>query len=108
MTSQKSIEICIGDSHFRNPAYSQKSRTAEMAGEDLSVRTSFKWIFNIGGSADTTVGRVASWNTHKTMKWQAEDYGSSYDGQLHATNWWDGGGTDQFSMPVLTITAIGC
>ena len=80
---------------------------SEMAGEDLSARTSFKWIFNIGGSADTTVGRVASWNTHKTMKWRAEDYGSSYDGQLHSTNWWNGGATDQFSMPTLTITAIG-
>ena len=80
---------------------------SEMAGEDLCARTSFKWIFNIGGSADTTVGRVASWNTHKTMKWQAEDYGSSYDVQLHSTNWWNGGGTDQFSMPTLTITAIG-
>ena len=80
---------------------------SEMAGEDLCARTSFKWIFNIGGSADTTVGRVASWNTHKTMKWKAEDYGSSYDVQLHSTNWWNGGGTDQFSMPTLTITAIG-
>ena len=80
---------------------------SEMAGEDFCARTSFKWIFNIGGSADTTVGRVASWNTHKTMKWQAEDYGSSYDAQLHSTNWWNTTGDDQFSMPVLTITAIG-
>ena len=36
---------------------------SEMSGEDLGARTSFKWIFNIGGSADTTVGRVASWTT---------------------------------------------
>ena len=41
------------------------------------------------------------------MKWQAEDYGSSYDVQLHETNWWNSGGTDQFSMPIISLTAIG-
>ena len=83
-----------------------KART-ELSGEDLGVRTSFKWVFNIGGSNDATVGRVASWNSAKTMKWQAEDYGGSYDVQLHETNWYNQSGTDQFSMPIISLTAIG-
>ena len=96
-------------SHYRLYLDSNEVTKArsEMSGEDLGARTSFKWVFNIGGSADTTVGRVASWNSAKTMKWQAEDYGSSYDVQLHETNWWNSGGTDQFSMPIISLTAIG-
>lgn len=67
----------------------------------------FKWIFNIGGSADTTVGRVASWSSNKTIKLQLVDYTTSYDYKIHETSYWDGGSTDQLSLPTLQITAIG-
>ena len=71
MSRQDALSI----SHYRLYLDSNEVTKArsEMAGEDISARTSFKWVFNIGGSADTTVGRVASWNSAKTMKWQAED-----------------------------------
>lgn len=80
---------------------------SEIAAEDQSVRTTIRWIFNIGGSTNNATGRQASWTSGKEIKLQAEDYGSSYDIQLHETNWWNGAGTDQFSMPTLSLTAIG-
>jgi len=67
----------------------------------------FKWIFNIGGSADTTVGRVASWSSNKTIKLQLVDYTTQYDYKIHETSYWDGGTTDQLSIPTLHIKAIG-
>ena len=80
---------------------------SEIAGEDISARTNFKWVINIGGSANNNTGRLSSWTSGKELKLTAEDYGGSYDIQLHETNWWNGGGTDQFSMPQPCITAIG-
>ena len=67
-----------------------------------------RWGFNIGGSADTTTGRVASWTSAKTMKVQVNRYSSSYPGVLHETNHWDAGGSaDVFNAPTLSIKAIG-
>ena len=80
---------------------------SEIAAEDQSVRTTIRWIFNIGGSQNNATGRQSSWTSGKEIKLQAEDYGSSYDIQLHETNWWNGTATDQFSMPTLSLTAIG-
>ena len=80
---------------------------SEIAAEDQSVRTTIRWIFNIGGSTTNATGRQASWTSDKEIKLQAEDYGSSYDIQLHETNWWNGAGTDVFCMPTLSLTAIG-
>ena len=68
---------------------------------------SVRWGFNIGGSADTTTGRVASWTSAKTMKVQVCRYSSSYPAILHETNHWTTGSTDQFNAPTLTIKAIG-
>ena len=62
-----------------------------------------RWGFNIGGSADTTVGRVASWTSAKTIKVQVNRYSSNYPGVLHETNHWDAGGSsDIFVAPTLT------
>ena len=67
-----------------------------------------RWGFNIGGSADTTVGRVASWTSNKTIKVQVNRYSSSYPAVLHETNHWDAGGSsDMFNAPTLSIKAIG-
>ena len=73
-----------------------------------STRCVVRWAFNIGGSADTTVGRVASWTSAKTIKLQARDLSGSYQVHLHSTpHESDGGSTDTFSMPLIQITAIG-
>ena len=66
-----------------------------------------EWPIQIGGSADTDAGVLASWNSDIVLKWQVREYGSNNEAKLHVTNNWDGGATDQFSMPMIGITAIG-
>ena len=84
--------------------YRRVLRASNACEREFSVR----WGFNIGGSADTTVGRVASWTSAKTIKVQVNRYSSSYPGVLHETNHWDAGGSsDMFAAPTLTIKAIG-
>lgn len=67
----------------------------------------FKWILGIGGSADTNVGRVASWTSNKTMKLQVRAYGTSDVTDLHHNVYWDGTapGGGHLRLPTLTITA---
>ena len=84
--------------------YRRVLRASNACEREFSVR----WGFNIGGSADTTVGRVASWTSAKTIKVQVNRYSSSYPGVLHETNHWDAGGSsDMFNAPTLSIKAIG-
>lgn len=71
-------------------------------------RVSIKWSFNIGGTADTTHGRVASWDSSKTIKIQTREYGSSAEGKAHWTvHSGNGSSTDVFVTPCIGITAIG-
>jgi len=66
------------------------------------------WIYNIGGSTDYTVGRVANWNSAKTLKVQMREYSSSYNLKVHVNNYMDGGGPgDYLTLPTLYIKAIG-
>lgn len=69
-------------------------------------RYSFEWVINIGGTGSTNTGRQATWTTPKILKMQVRNYGSNNYNNLHGTYYWDGGGGNQFSMPVLTIEAI--
>ena len=71
------------------------------------TRIVFKWGINIGGSADTTVGRLASWTSGKTIKCQAREYDSNHETSFHETGAWDGGSGAHLSLPCLGITAIG-
>ena len=68
---------------------------------------SVKWGFNIGGTADTAVGRVASWTSDKTIKVQWKRYASSQEGSLHHLQHWDQSSSDLVVKPQLSITAIG-
>lgn len=69
-------------------------------------RYSFVWSIAIGGSANTNTGRQATWTTAKTLKMQWRSYSTGNRRNLHGTTYWDGGGSTQFSMPILTIIAI--
>ena len=69
-------------------------------------RVFFRWVINIGGSADTDDGRLASWTSAKTLKMQVRDYGSGNDTVCHITRTWDGAASDQFSKPVISVKAI--
>ena len=64
-------------------------------------------VIPIGGSADTNTGRLANWNTAKTLKLQFREYSSDYEYRLHKTNEWDGSGSDIFVQPSISVTAIG-
>ena len=59
-----------------------------------------------GGSADAATGRIATWDSSKTIKLQAREYNGSYAAKLHSTRYWDGIDSSHFSLPTLTITAI--
>ena len=79
------------------------------AGEDFEDFVNFKYIINIGGSTNNNTGRQSSWTTYKELKMTAREYhGSNNAVSLHETDYWDGAGTNMFSQPSLTITAIGC
>jgi len=81
------------------------------ANEAFTDRIVMKWAFNIGGTAATASGRVASWTSDKTIKMQAREFGSSSEGYLHRLANWDGSTTDveapDAAMPCIGITAIG-
>ena len=70
-------------------------------------RMHFKWGFNIGGSADANVGRVASWSSGKEIKLQWKEYNSTSEPKFHETYYWDSAVSSQFSIPCIGITAIG-
>ena len=68
----------------------------------------FKWGINIGGTADTTAGRLASWTSSKTLKMQAINYSNTREGSMFQTSHWTGPNTaGVFSCPSIGITAIG-
>lgn len=81
-------------------------RTTHGASTNGHFRVTFTWTINIGGSADTNVGRLASWTSAKTLKMQSREYGSSNEATIHSTMYWENTGTGQLSIPTLTITAI--
>ena len=71
-------------------------------------KVSIKWGFNIGGSADTSAGRVASWGSAKTIKIQTREHSSTTEGVAHETvHSGEGSTTNVFVTPCIGITAIG-
>jgi len=72
----------------------------------FGMRT-LKWSINIGGSAVTATGRLASWTSAKTLKIQARDYSASYEAILFNAYEFDGSSSNQFQQPQLSITSIG-
>ena len=99
----------IAIAHFRFYIGSNEVTYARytIRGTGFQNRVVFEWPIKIGGTASAAIGQLASWNSDLTMKMEARDYSSSYDTKVNMTNNWDGGGTDQFSMPTISITALG-
>ena len=71
------------------------------------------WIYNkaivsIGqvGTESVANGRLVSWDSARTFRWQARRYSSSFAGQFHETSNWNGSGTDIRVRPHVKITAI--
>tara|TARA_R100001463_G_scaffold97708_1_gene152202 strand:- start:44 stop:610 length:567 start_codon:yes stop_codon:yes gene_type:complete len=66
----------------------------------------FRWPIRIGGTADTTSGRVSSWTSNKTLKLQYREYSGSRESVCHQTSLTDGGSSDTFVLPRIGITAL--
>ena len=84
--------------------YQRKTITADRQSD---LEWGYRYSFNIGGSADTNTGRVASWSSAKTIKIQAREYSSDYESVLHQFQHFDGAGPNLFHQPSIGITAIG-
>lgn len=65
-----------------------------------------KMILRVGVSESLAAGDVGTWTSSKTIDFTAREYSSTYEGRFHATNNWDGGGTDVIVKPRIRITAI--
>jgi hypothetical protein len=68
---------------------------------------SMRYVIPIGGTADTTTGRQASWTSAKTLKMQFREYGSGNGGQIFGHVYWEGAQITIFNQPKLMITALG-
>ena len=107
-----SLHDADGIAHYRfyvGPSGSAQEVTyARMTiSHEFQGRMSMEWPIQIGGSADADAGVLASWNSDLLLKCITREYGSSNECKVHVTQHWDGGSTDQFSMPLIGITAIG-
>ena len=80
----------------------------DRAGQYVDMKYPMKWVFKINEStADTTVGRLTSTDTDTYyFKWQAREYHGNNEAQIHSTQYWDGGATDQFSIPIVSIKCL--
>ena len=68
-------------------------------------RNVFEFPLLIGGSADATIGRQATWTSGVELKMQVKS-DSGDDATLHQMDAYDDSGTDQFVPPLIGITAI--
>jgi len=85
-----------------------KARTSLSSNTNAQWLQTLEYVLPIGGSADTTTGRQATWTSAKTLKIQAREPSSSYEAILNSTYHWDGINPNaQFHMPKLIITALG-
>ena len=108
---QVSAHDADGIAHFRFYIGSDEILYARHThrGEDYQNRGVFEWPIRIDPTQATNLNhaRLQSWDEDKTLKMQVRDYTTSYDAKVNMTNNWDGTGTDQFSMPTISITALG-
>lgn len=84
-----------------------KQRTTIGANSAPQWQQTLTYLIPVGGSADTSTGRQASWTSAKTLKIQAREYTSNNEATVHKLFHWDGVGDAQTPMPKLIITALG-
>ena len=105
------LQIGISDIHiipgFRfmlGGAEANKFRS-NLEGEYRNGREVFEFPLLIGGSADATIGRQATWTTGVVLKMQVKSDANN-DATLHQMDAYDDSGTDQFVPPIIGITSI--
>ena len=86
-------------------------QTYNSYGSDHSERMFYRTIIDIGQINDITNGKVASWDTFKTLQLRIADYSSTQGVRLHVNRYggFPGNSSATYSLvkPNLTIQAIG-
>ena len=77
--------------------------------DDFQNRVVFEWPIRIDSANANNYNhaRLQTWDSDLVLKMQAREYNSTYEMKVHMTNNWDGAGTDIFSMPTISVTALG-
>jgi hypothetical protein len=70
-------------------------------------RCTFEWTISIKAvSPNINYGQLSTWTQPRNLYMMVRHYGGSNNKNIHGTVYWDGAGGNQFSIPVLTITAF--
>ena len=96
--------IVLGLRFMLGGAEANKFRS-NLEGEYRNGREVFEFPLLIGGSADDTIGRQATWTTGVVLKMQVKSDANN-DATLHQMDAYDDSGTDQFVPPIIGITSI--
>ena len=100
-----SYKLFVGD----NEVTQFRTVLSVQTGSSWENKVHYTWAFHIGGTADTTVGRVASWSAALTIKLQALEFSSGNQAKLHETgNTFGptGSNVSVTNLPVIGITAL--
>ena len=94
--------------HFRfyidgNECTSYRATYASQYHED---KVTYKIPIEIGPATNYANAKVNTWPDPRVLEVRARRYGGSNYSDFNITQYWDGGGSDVFSRPVLEITAI--
>ena len=83
-----------------------KARQAN-SGTHRDNKYTVRWVFEVGAaSADNSLGIMTHERPDIDIQLQTRTHNSSHDYIMHKTEYWDGGGTDQFSQPMIMLKAI--
>ena len=101
----KDSRIVLGLRFMLGGTEANKFRTNIDTENYYNNRNVFEFPLLIGGSADATIGRQATWTSGVELKMQVKS-DSGDDATLHQMDAYDDSGTDQFVPPIIGITAI--
>ena len=81
------------------------ARRNPVSGNYSDGYNTLSWPFEIAAdTADTPSGKLTTTDSDTYyFKWQVREYASANEMKLHTTQYWDGGGTDMFSVPTVSI-----
>ena len=71
----------------------------------IENRYQFNWTISIGDSDTPADAKFLSWTTPKHLYMTFRIYGGSNYSNHHGTRYWDGVGSNQFNIPLLSIIA---
>lgn len=78
------------------------------SGRLMEDRLVFDWTISIGQAVSPNInyGQLTSWTQPRDLYMMVRMYGASDNNNMHGTYYWDGAGSNQLGIPILTITAF--